>query len=295
MTEFDKFIADEIAKYKDNSFPVKASLLERAIVRKVNCKKLHPNPDDEFSMPSVGPSYRIINEYVQQMSEGKYENSYSMDDKSITVEKIYPDGYMILNGHHRWAAYMRLGVKRVPINIVNLTKSHDILKMLNDSKFDKRVTINLDEIILDEDESDKMEKKLPFPISNIYKQRIIKGLPAVCNYLANNGFDIWFYTIKLYSREYIRRLLKFYHIDTDFIVTGATRFDTTDPKERKELEELFVKKYDVTIHIYGEALLYVKRSAKKSIEHKLRKETWASNVIDVLGELKKSNENSSRT
>ncbi|MBP3241914.1 MAG: ParB N-terminal domain-containing protein [Oribacterium sp.] len=31
----------------------------------------------------------------------------------IIVEKMYPDGYMILNGHHRWAAATRLGLKKV--------------------------------------------------------------------------------------------------------------------------------------------------------------------------------------
>ncbi|MCR5417235.1 MAG: ParB/RepB/Spo0J family partition protein [Pseudobutyrivibrio sp.] len=290
MTDFDKFIAQEVEKYKNNSFPVKASLLERALVRKVSYKKLHPNPDDEFSMPSVGPSYRIINEYVQMMSEDRYIGAHSIDDKSITVEKMYPDGYMILNGHHRWAAYMRLGIKRVPINIVNLTKSHDILKMLNDSKYDKRVTIDLDEVIFGDEADGNVEKKLPFPFCNIYKERLRKGIPAVCNYLAENGFDIWVYTVNLYSTDYVRRLLKLYHIDTDFVVTGFTRFDTTDPKEKKQLEELFVKKYDITVHIYGEELLFVKRSEKKSLEFGLHANSWANDVIEVLGEIKKNEE-----
>lgn len=290
MTDFDKFIAQEIEKYKDNSFPLRASIFERALVRHVSWKKLHPNPDDEFSMPSVGPSYRIINEYVQLLKEDRFLTSLSMEDKSITVEKMYPDGYMILNGHHRWAAYMRLGIKRVPINIVNLTHSHDILKMLNESKFDKRVTINLDEVMFSEDVTENVERALPFPFSNVYKERLLRGLPAVCNHLAEDGYDIWVYTANLYSREYIRRLLKLYHINTNFVVTGATRFDTTDAKERKKLEELFVKKYDVTIHIYGEAMLFVKRSAKKSLEYTLNNETWSSDVIEILGEISKNEE-----
>ncbi len=290
MTEFDEFIAQEVEKYKGNSFPLKASLLERAIVRKARCSKLHPNPEDEFAMPSVGPSYRIINEYVQMMVEDKYISSQSFDDKAITVEKMYPDGYMILNGHHRWAAYMRLGVKRVPIHIVNLTHGHDILKMLNDSKYDRRVTIDLDELMHIEPVDGNLEKKLPFPIRKIYKERLKKGLPAVCNFLANEGYDIWVYTANLLSRDYVRQLLKFYHIDTDFIVTGSTRFDTTNPREKKQLEELFVKKYDISIHIYGEALFFVKRSAKKSTQYALSEDSWASDIEDILGEIKKDEE-----
>ncbi len=290
MTEFDEFIAQEIGKYKDISFPLKAGIFERALIRKTKCSKLHPNPDDEFSMPSVGPSYRIINDYVQQMVEDKYESSHSIDDKAITVEKMYPDGYMILNGHHRWAAYMRLGVKKVPIKIVNLTHSHDILKMLNDSKYDKRVTINLDEMGFGDDKNFSFENKLPYPIRKVYKERLRKGFPAACNFFANEGYDIWVYTVNYYSREYVRRLLKFYHVDTDFIVTGATRFDTTDPREKKQLEELFVKKYDINIHVYGDALFYVKRSEKKSLEFKLERDNWSSDIVEVLGEVNKNEE-----
>ena len=288
MTEFDKFIADEVAKYKDNSFPLKASLLERALVRRVSCKKLHPNPDDEFCKPAVGPSYRIINEYVQKMVEDKYDGLFSgVEDRNITVEKMYPDGYMILNGHHRWAAYMRIGAKKVPIHIVNLTNSHDIFQMLNDSKYDKRVTINLDEVMFRHVKDEKVEKGLGFPFKKVYKEHLLKGLPAVCNHLANDGYDIWVYTTGLYSREYIQKLLKLYHIDTNFIVTGATRFDTTDYKEKKQLAELFAKKYDVTIHIYGEALLYVKRSAKKSLQYELHKDSWSGDAIEILDEIHK--------
>ena len=54
---------------------------------------------------------------------------------------------MILNGHHRWAAALRLGFKTVPVKIVNLTQQTDIEKMLAASKHDKRVSLDLDETI----------------------------------------------------------------------------------------------------------------------------------------------------
>ena len=130
--------------------------------------------------------------------------------------------------------------------------------------------------------SEDVEKELGFPFKKVYKEHLLKGLPAVCNHLANDGYDIWVYTTGLYSREYIQRLLKLYHINTSFIVTGATRFDTTDSKEKKQLSELFAKKYDVTIHIYGEALLYVKRSAKKSLQYELHKDSWSGDAIEIL-------------
>ena len=54
-TKLQSFIADEVDKVKGICVPVHASRLERALVRKVNCNKLHPNPDDEFCFPEIGP------------------------------------------------------------------------------------------------------------------------------------------------------------------------------------------------------------------------------------------------
>ena len=89
------------------------------------------------------------------------------------------------------------------------------------------------------------------------------------------------------SYDLNEQFMKTIHIDTNFIVTGATRFDTTDYKEKKQLAELFAKKYDVTIHIYGEALLYVKRSAKKSLQYELHKDSWPGDAIEILDEIHK--------
>lgn len=85
------------------------------LTHKASCNKLHPNPTDEFCMPKIGPSYRIISGYEKKFREAI--NNGESPEKGwgdpIIVEKMYPDGYMILNGHHRWAAATRLGLKKV--------------------------------------------------------------------------------------------------------------------------------------------------------------------------------------
>ena len=62
-------------------------MLERLLVRKTACSNLHPNAEDEFSMDSVGPSYRIVSEY-----EAKFRESMHFDKRPIeeplTVEKL---------------------------------------------------------------------------------------------------------------------------------------------------------------------------------------------------------------
>ena len=118
-SEFKSYIASEVKKYEGVYVPLKASLLERAVKRSARTIDLHPNPDDEFSFPNIGPHDGIIAKYERRFRDtGKVkENPW---DDSIMVQKIHPNGYMILNGHHRWAAALRADIKRVPISIINL-------------------------------------------------------------------------------------------------------------------------------------------------------------------------------
>ena len=90
-SKFDEFIADEISKQKGVYIPVRAGLIERLFVRKAKCTDLHPNAEDEFSIPSVGPSYRIIGEYEKKFREAlQFERR--VFDEPLTVEKLRPNG-----------------------------------------------------------------------------------------------------------------------------------------------------------------------------------------------------------
>ncbi|MBQ4216457.1 MAG: hypothetical protein II667_00015 [Clostridiales bacterium] len=68
-TQLAEFIANDIEKQKGVSIPVHASLLERLLIKKTACSNLHANAEDEFSIESVGPSYRIISEYETKFRE----------------------------------------------------------------------------------------------------------------------------------------------------------------------------------------------------------------------------------
>ena len=56
MTSLDEYVKEEVNKYRDIYRPVKAGLLRRLFVRFLACKKIHPNPDDEFCNPAIGPN-----------------------------------------------------------------------------------------------------------------------------------------------------------------------------------------------------------------------------------------------
>lgn len=111
-------------------------------------------------------------------------------EEPLMVQKVLPDGFMLLNGHHRWAAYMRLGVtEKVRIEIINLTKETDIERMLQQAMNTKRV-------LFVPPETHKTEPELRFPFNKIYKERLRAGTPDLAPHRRRgnrlyNGQAIW--------------------------------------------------------------------------------------------------------
>ncbi len=319
-TRFQNFIAEEIEKYQGNLLPVKASLPERILVRSVSCDRLHPNPYDEFSMSSVGPNYEIISDYVHRIKEASRHQDPAWDDP-VLVEKMYPKDYMILNGHHRWAACMQLGVPKIKVRVVNLTQETDIRTMISNSQHDRRVTLDLDEVVFCEDnesngnsgdngsagdgksignseeagnagdskDAGNAEKALPFPFNRIYKERLRQGIPALFHFLSVNGYDIWVYTRKYYSLEYIRKLFRRYHVHVNGIVTGIARTKDPDPEVRERVVKLFENTYKSTLHIDRETVTLTNASSKEFEQYDIKGDTsaWSREVMNLVSQIKK--------
>ena len=293
-TKLQSFIADEVDKVKGICVPVHASRLERALVRKVNCNKLHPNPDDEFCFPEIGPNESIISNYEKDYRRaGSDRTSARMIGSGIAepldVQKIHPSGYMILNGHHRWIAAIRTGMSRLPVRIVNLTQEKEIRKMLELSKHDKRITLDLEEVAFVTGKDEKMEKSLSFPLNRIYFDRLRLGIPSLFAYLTGRGYDIWLYSSGYESVDYVRELLKLYHTHVTGIITGTARKAPKDVKTLKELEALMASKYSYTIHADKSLLLCVNSRTKEYREYPLSGDAaWSAEIIDIIGAMEKN-------
>ena len=283
---FDQYIADDIAKYAGVTMPVKAGFFNRIMVTKALCTALHPNPDDEFSIPSVGPSYRIISEYEKKYI---YNSNHSMNyfdgEEPIMVEKIRPDGYMILNGHHRWAAALKLGYEKIPIQVINVTRNEEIKDIIKNSKHDKRVTLDLDEVVFWNPNNGPAENDLPFPLNKFYKDKLRLGIPALFRMLNQAGYDIWVYSSKFYAMEYIRALFNKYHVHVTGIVTGTSKRNQTS-KEKNEMQDLYVKKYLFTLQIDNDSVFMMDNVRKEFQEFTIDKGiNWSKSVMDIIKEI----------
>ena len=109
---------EDLALYDGKRELVKAGFFERHFVKSAPPSSLHVNPDDEFCDPNIGPNNEILQRYSSDIRKRGYLNQPPFSEP-IEVVKMKPEGYMILNGHHRWLAAVKKELKKVPIEIVN--------------------------------------------------------------------------------------------------------------------------------------------------------------------------------
>ena len=278
---FKDYLKKQIETYQGIAFPIKASPLERFFTTKADVMKLHPNPDDEFTKPEVGPSDRIISEYEQYFRR----NVDLYKEEPLIIEKMHPDGYMLINGHHRWAAYYTIGRRRAPVKLVNLTHDADIKEMLNGAVHDKIVSFDLDEVVFTTGYDGKLEKKLMFPFNRFFKEDIRLGIPALFHYLSKYGYDIWVFTAKYYSMDYIRNYFKRYHVKVNGIVTGTERQKSISSMSKTDLDKMISEKYKYTMHIDNDSVVRINTVTKEFEDFEIDKEkgNWADQVMKIVG------------
>ncbi|MCR5746660.1 MAG: ParB/Srx family N-terminal domain-containing protein [Lachnospiraceae bacterium] len=289
-TDLTEFIKSDLTHNANISIPLKAGFIERLLVRYASIDNLHVNPADEFCFKDIGPNYSIISEYEQKIRKGqRFDNSWLYIKEPLIVLKIYPTGYMLLNGHHRWAAAKRANLKWVPVNIINITTEDDIEKMLSHTSHTKRATIDLDEVVFCSENDEYLEKKLPFPLSHIYRERLRLGIPALFNYLRNHEYDIWVYTSKYYSPLYIKSLFLRHHVHLTGIITGSSRTARLNTAPKRKIEQMFRDKYTKTLNIYADMLLLIPQKTYEYEQYDLDSSSpeWAVEVKKVIEEIEK--------
>ena len=294
-TDFQTFLNEEVNKVKGIYYPVKAGFLRRMLTKTAAIEKIHPNPGDEFCFPEIGPNYEIISGYVRDYNSLKGDLSARQYLKSgaaepLMVEKTKPEGYMLLNGHHRWAAARRVGLEKVPIKIVDLTLEKDIRKMIGNASSDMRVTLDLDEVVFRPENDPYLEKPLLFPLNRIYRERIRLGVPALFNFLNSRRCDIWVYTARYCSLDDLKRLFRHYHMRVTGIVTGTARKINAGSKTGKEVEKMITACYRKTLHIDNELVLCTNRDTRAFEEHRLSGSAadWSREVMEIIGEMKQN-------
>ncbi len=290
--DFQDFLAEEVRKVRGISRPVKAGLLRRILVGSARTRNLHPNPEDEFCDPRIGPNYSIISQYERELATYRHSPSASWGRQMpgiarLQVQRISTGGYQILNGHHRWAAAVRISLPRLRVQVLDITQERDILKMLARSQHDRRATLDLDEVILRPIGDSGFERPLSFFPRRIFKEQIRLGIPSLFQSLAKQGWDVWVYTASYYSTDYLRRLFRLWGCPVAGVITATGRKIQGAEEAKRTLSKMFEEKYRCTVHIDNETVLqtFARSEAFREEPIDTSREPWAPAVLSALRRL----------
>ena len=283
-SEFKEYLKNELEKEVGMYVPVNTSRLQRLFYLNTHCTNLHPNPDDEFSFPDVGPSYRIMSDYQRAYLDSMARGLKPAMEPLIVI-RTHPSGFMLINGHHRWGAAMMAGVKKVPIKVVNMMLEEEIKDILKHSTHEKRVTLDLDEVVFRSNSDVLIEKKPALALGSQASRRMRLGIPALFRFLKKNGYDIWVFSANYYSIDDIRKFFRKYTVHVDGIITATAKKEVYNTETAKNMKELITNKYKETVHIANDSLLIThgKGEEFKDFELDPDDEGWAREIITILG------------
>ena len=111
-------IREDLKLTEGNRELVKAGFLDKLRIRKVPTDQLHVNPVDEFSMPDIGPNEAIIENYsrIARRNQATFRDVF---EEPVLVCRMAMGGYMIQNGHHRWAGAVKARVPTIRIQVMD--------------------------------------------------------------------------------------------------------------------------------------------------------------------------------
>ena len=284
--DYVEMVLNDIEKYNGIRKTKKAGLIERCMVKFCPPEQIHPNPNDEFSMAEIGPNFGVVTNYEETVRSNLL-HGIDVYEEPLIVQKMDPDGYLLFNGHHRWFAARRRGVKKVHIQIVNLISSDDVNRMMEKTTNTKIASFDLDEVLL----SSAEENQAPI-INRLFsrkiKERLRKGAPEIIHALKEKGYDVWIYSSGYTDEEGINDFFSMYDITIDGMLNGINEKKNNNASNTKKIKELMDQKYTVSLHIDNEAMLHVDRTTKEYTHQDIPDyaTSWDEKLLAMIADLK---------
>lgn len=279
-------VLNDIEKYNGIRKTKKAGFIERCMQKFCNPNMLHPNPNDEFSQPSVGPNFGIVGQYTE-LARYNQLHEITVFEEPLIVQKMDPDGYLLLNGHHRWFAAVRMGIKKVHIQIVNVIGADDVNRMMEQTDNCKIVSFDFDEVLLSSHEADQ-EPIRDSLFSRRFKERLRKGAPELIKTLQSMGYDVWIYSGGYMEEDSVNDFFSMYEITVNGMLNGINEKKGNHTTNTKDIKEMMDQKYHVSCHIDNESVLYVDRNTKEYQNYSIPDfdTAWANGVTAILEKLR---------
>ena len=160
---------------------------------------------------------------------------------------------------------------------------------VRDEQEKMRVSFDLDEVLFVNPKTHKIEPELPFPLRNIYKERLRLGTPELINKLQEMGYEVWVYTSSFRSERYIKGLFRHYGIKFDGIVNGTRHLKEVQQGHSQILPQKVPNKYRISLHIYDEAVIcsYGREFGFDAYQLDAQDDEWKEKVISKAEEVKR--------
>ena len=160
---------------------------------------------------------------------------------------------------------------------------------VRDEQEKMRVSFDLDEVLFVNPKTHKIEPELPFPLRNIYKERLRLGTPELINKLQEMGYEVWVYTSSFRSERYIKGLFRHYGIKFDGIVNGTRHLKEVQQGHSQILPQKVPNKYRISLHIDDEAVIcsYGREFGFDAYQLDAQDDEWKEKVISKAEEVKR--------
>ena len=152
-----------------------------------------------------------------------------------------------------------------------------------------RVSFDLDEVLFVSPVTHKTEPPLPFPLRNIYRERLRLGTPELIWELQIQGYEVWVYTSSFRSEGYIRRFFRCYGIRLDGIVNGTRHLKEVQRNSSQVLPQKLPNRYRISLHIDDEEVICTAAGQYGFRAYQLNSQddNWKEKIIEQAGRIRK--------
>lgn len=152
-----------------------------------------------------------------------------------------------------------------------------------------RVSFDLDEVLFVSPQTHKTEPPLPFPLRNLFKERLRLGTPEVINRLQDLGYEVWVYTSSFRSEAYIRRLFRLYGVRFDGIVNGTRHLKEVQRNNRETLPQKLPNRYRISLHIDDEEIICSSAGqfGFRAYQLNAQDDDWGKKIIEQADRIRK--------
>lgn len=275
-------VLKDIEKYNGKRKIVKAGLIERCAVRYCSPDNVHPNPSDEFSMAEIGPNLGIVSDYVELVKENQFHD-LPIFAEPLIVQKMEKEGYLLLNGHHRWFAAIRMSVRKIHIQIVNLVSENDLSRMIGDTSNTKLVSFDFDEVLLSNDESNQALVVDPL-FSRKIKERLRAGAPEVIKEFQQKGYDVCVYSSNYFTEEDFEDFFSMYDLKVNVFVNGVNEKRDKTSGHKNRIKDMLKNKYKYIVHVDNETVIWSDHTAKDYSIYDIEdsEKAWSEGIKNII-------------